>query len=247
MRLDRIVKFLSLSFLLFFMASCGGDNRYIPNVENIPDDLEIIRFDQEFAQFDTTKTKENIEVMTSKYPDFSPLFFGDILGGNMINDIPGNTNAFWAQNDSFYTSLCDTIHIVYPNMQAHEEDLKKVFQFYRYYFPLDSTHINKIYTYASIYRYGLVVMDDYVAVGLDFFLGENHKDYILVNNLRHAYVRRTLTPEHLTASIANAVATDVIEQTIPAPTPKLIDEMLYNGKVKYLIRIGKHLSTILRR
>ena len=234
MRLDRIAKFLSLAFLLFFIASCGEDSRYIPNVENIPDDLQIIRFDQAFAKFDTTDAAGSIKKLEEQHPDFSNLFLGDILGGNIIQDIEGNTSAFWAQNDSFYRKLCDTINIVYPDMKQQEESLKKIFQFYRYYFPQDSTPLNKIYTYASIYRYGMVVMDDYVAVGLDFFLGEDHIDYQYVGNLRHAYIRRTLTPEHLPANLANAIATDFIEQTVPSPTPKLINEMIYNGKVFYV-------------
>lgn len=228
-------KFFILLILAYSLMSCGGDSRYIPDVSKIDAPMEVQRFDRDFFAMDTANLAASMQQLYSKYPDFAPIFINHVLGGALVGDTLGNTRAFLAY--PYSRKLYDTTQIVYANDASLQAEMSELAKFYRYYFPKDSTPIRRLYTFVSIYKYGIIVLDDAVAVGLDFFLGEQHADYQSVENLRHSYVRRTLTPAHLTAQIAYAIADDIIETQTKRSGHRLIDYMLHNGKKFYLTRL----------
>ena len=221
------------------LASCGdSDSRYIPDVSKVSGEVSVERFERDFFAMDSTNMTASMQLLEKKHPHFAPLFINDILGGRMLSDsmfndtVVANTRAFLSYPYSRW--LYDTTQLVYPDNNKLQAEMQDLLRYYNYYFPKDSTPIKKLYTFISVYKYGIIVMDDYVAVGLDFFLGEGHQDYTGVENLRHAYVRRTLTPEHLSTQIAAAIADDIVETASPRLGNKLIDHMLNNGKKLYL-------------
>lgn len=234
--LGRSAKFLLVLLLgSGLWGGCSGDGRYIPDVSGIEAPFRLVRFERDFFAMDSTRMPESLQKLYQSSPEFAPIFVEQILGGAMSGDTVANTRAFLSY--PYSRRLYDTVELVYGNASGLERQLAQLAKYYRYYFPDDSTPISAVYTYISMYKYGIVVMDDYVAVGLDFFLGEQHADYAGIENLRHAYVRRTLTPEHLPAQVAYALADDILENEMQRPGYKLIDYMLHNGKKFYLSRL----------
>lgn len=220
-------------------ASCGNnDARYIPDVSKVSGEVKIERFERDFFAIDSTNMAASTQTLLNRHPNFAPIFINDILGGRMLSDsilndtVLANTRAFLSYPYSRW--LYDTTQLVYPDNNKLQAEMQDLLRYYNYYFPKDSTPITKLYTFISVYKYGIIVMDDYVAVGLDFFLGEGHQDYMGVDNLRHAYVRRTLTPQHLPTQIASAIADDIVETASPRIGNKLVDHILNNGKKFYL-------------
>jgi len=69
-----------------------------------------------------------------------------------------------------------------------------------------------------------------VGIGLDFFLGQGHSGYSL--DFFPNYIQRTMSREYLVSKTMKALANDMVG---PPSGSKLIDHMVANGKVLYIL------------
>src|ERR1043166_3383333 len=67
-----------LSFLLLLLACNNGSNT--PDVSRIKVDLEVQRFENDFFSIDTNNVSPGLQSLYKKYPSFTPVFFGGVLG-----------------------------------------------------------------------------------------------------------------------------------------------------------------------
>ena len=112
-------------------------------------------------------------------------------------------------------------------------------KYYAYYFSDNKNPFERVYTYTSAYQFGCFTnpndKEAYVAVGLDYALGENHKAYIHTENLRYQYIRQRLTKDNLPVLAAEAVVNDIMDAEVKLGGNYFIDHMIYNGKKYFLV------------
>jgi hypothetical protein len=229
------LKFLILISVASFIASCGNDedDKNTPDVSNIQAPVTILRFEQDLFAIDTNNAVVGIQNLEAKYPKVADQFFGAIIAAKQPKEVPPQYYGMVRQflTDSFVRKTADTTQIVFKNFDRYKNELEQAARFYKYYFP-QQPNLTFI-TFVSQYNYDVFPFGkDTIGIGLDFYLGEKHGDYENVENLRYSYVRRTLTPEHLTAK---AMRMQIAQMVGSEGGNKMLDIIVHNGKQLYIL------------
>ncbi|MBR9919885.1 MAG: hypothetical protein GYB31_03540 [Bacteroidetes bacterium] len=237
--LPQMFKTLSLAaavFVLLINSGCGRDKgKYIPDVSHINADVEIRRFEQDLFAIDTSQFESGLEAVQAAYPEFSAVFFGQILGSTDPRIAPEGHIPYVKGFVTFegIQKLYDTCQIVYPDLTEVEKGFEDAFRFFNYYFPEKVTPT--VTTFISEYTVAnFIYGENDLAVGLDFFLGEdypyarlnpsnpNFSNYLTRSNNRAHLISKTLLP--------------LVEDLVGPPAGnRLLDYMLNNGKKRYIL------------
>jgi hypothetical protein len=226
--------FFYLFGLLLLVAGCRND-RNIPDVSDIAVAVKIQRFEQDLFVIDTNNAAAALQQIETKYPAFSAVFFDEILDAdNPKVALQGKAaRVVDFTQDPFIRHLYDTVQVVFPDLEAIQEEFKQAFQFYKYYFPDKPTPT--VTTFVSGLDYAAFIYgEDALAVGLDGFLGADfpYAQYNPGNPNFSAYLTRTFNKEHLVAKTLQALINDLAG--VPTGT-KMLDLMIYNGKKLYVL------------
>ena len=221
---------------LIYFSSCQNEKRKnVPGVSEIQVDINIRRFEKDLFACDTNQMESALADIEAKYPDFSRIFFERILRSKDSIIAPQGHTAFLKGFVQFPSvrKLHDTVLVVYPDMDDILKEYRQAFQFYQYYFP--DKVVPSITTYLSEYTIGqFIYKDDAIAVGLDFFLGEDYPYHLYIpqNPNFSAYLTRTFNKEHLVEKSMRLIADDLIGDP---KGNRLLDYMVHYGKRLYLL------------
>ncbi len=212
------------------IQSCRPDGRRdVPDVSGIEADIAIRRFEQGLFGLDTSRMAAGLAGLGEAYPEFSPLFFEQVLGVS-----PEDT----AFARGFITHpamrrLYDTCQVLYGNMADIETELEEAFRFFRHYFPEEA--MPTVTTFISEYTVAAFVYgENDLAIGLDLFLGEAYP-YRQIgpgNPAFSEYLTRTFNRSHLASKAIQALADGLAG---PPPGNRLLDMMVHNGKKLYTL------------
>lgn len=223
--------------LFLLLASCRQDKN-IPDVSDVAVEVNIQRFEQDLFAIDTNNVAPGLQQIEAKYPTFSKIYFGELLGSTDERIAPQGHEAYMR---GFLTHpavrhLYDTTQVVFKDLSDLEKEFKQAFQFFKYYFPEQPTP--DVTTFMSEYSIGTFVFGDSshnsLAVGLDFFLGENYpyQKYNEGNSNFSAYLTRTFNRQHLVSKTLQPLIEDLVG---PPTGNRLLDLMVQNGKKLYLL------------
>jgi len=230
----RLLVFSLLLLIAVQSCQCNKSNDN-PNVSHIPVEVKIRRFEKDLFRLDTARMEEELERLEQAYPEFSEVYFGQVLGSKDTAIAPGGHPAYVK---GFIThpavrKLYDTTLLAFPDLEFLEKELKQAFQYLEHYFP--ETRTPDLTTFISEYTVaGFIYGDNSLAVGLDFFLGE-HYPYALYNpgnpNFSQ-YLVRTNNRDHITARALMPLVAELCGR--PAGN-RLLDHMVHNGKMLYIL------------
>lgn len=230
MRIERaklvLIFILSISFPLFFTSCQSDEVKNVPDVSKVGIDLKIIRLENAVSDLakDTLHFKEKYEALYKKHPQILDAYTKFVL------HLPDSNMLKGFVCDSFMRTVFDTTQKAFSDIKDIEKSLKKSFQFYKYYFP--NKPIPTIYTGVSAFNYGVLVLNDSsIFIGLDMFLGDKYRPYYLMET--PLYRIRTMNRNHLPSMIMRALADNSLQQQ--SIGTKMVDRILYNGKVFYLL------------
>jgi hypothetical protein len=224
-------KFLFPILLLPTLWACGaGDDKNTPDVSGIKVDVKIQRFERDLFALDTNNLEAGMAKLLLQYPQLFPLFTEQI-----IHDQSNPEELPAAALRNFVTApplhaLYDTVQQVYGDLKWLEKDISQMFRFYRYYFPQKPLpQVATIISEFSVdaFTYG----DSLCGIGLDMFLGENYPGYN--PEVFPQYLRRQFQKDYITLRLAKTMTQNVFGN-IP-PGKRLLDMMLYNGKMLYIV------------
>ncbi len=216
------------------LVSCGKDEK-VPNVSDIVVETTIRRFDQDLFSLDTGNIVVALKQLEAKYPEFSQIYFGQILGSTDSLIAPEGHPAYVKGFIRYpaVRQLYDTTQVVFGNFSDLQEQFHQAFQFLKYYFPNQPTP--DVTTFISEYSVAAFIYeDDQLAVGLDLFLGENYPylKYNPGNANFSAYLTRTFNKDHLVLKTLQPLVDDMLG----APRGnRLLDLMIHNGKELYIL------------
>ena len=133
-------------------------------------------------------------------------------------------------NDTIQKEIYNEINLVYPNLDDEKNDLIKFYNNFTSYFP--TYRLPRIITLISDVQYEnrVILADSLLLIGLDNYLGKNHRFYEGIP----LYIKEDLTRNHIIKDIALQYAIKF--------TPKLddytfLDKIIYHGKLLYYIDI----------
>ena len=238
MQTHKIINIFFPCIALFgILQACNTttkEQKYLPDVQKIEANMDIIRFDRLFFSIDTSRLEADLISLKKQHPSFTNGYLKTVLGvGNSLQE-PYIVKGYLNFADAKYTY--DTVQKVFNNMAQVEKELQDLARHYSYYFP-DSTPITKAYAYLSEYHGDRMAQpeDGFVGLPLDMSLGNGYPAYNLLKI--PLYDQRTCNKAHLVAKAANAVAQSITARHCQKGGNHLIDQMLYNGKYMYLTDI----------
>lgn len=197
-----------------FLFSCK-QNEKIPNaIAEIPVNIDILRFDREFAMTHPDKLVE----LKSRYPFFFP------------EEVP---DSIWLAklNDSLQQQLLRAVDSVFGSFEQEEHELKLLYKHLRYFFP-DKQIPDRIITLTSDVDYAnrIILADTLLLIALDNYLGSEHRFYSGFDR----YIAQGLDRKFLLRDVALTHTS----HHIPPPSDRsFLAQMIYHGKRLYLSRL----------
>lgn len=228
--------FLLLILIVLTQACECGKGKDIPDVSGLEADVAIKRFERDLFGADTLNFGQALQTLQQQYPEFGSIFFNQIMGANDPRIAPEGAEAYIKGyvTDQRVRRLYDTVQVVFPDLAWFEKDLEQSLKFYRYYFP-EQTPPREVVTFISEYTIaGFLFGENEIAVGLDFFLGEDYP-YLYYNpgNPNFSkYLTRTYNKDHLVMRCVKLLVQDLLGQT---NGNRMIDYMIHTGKELYLM------------
>ena len=223
--------FTLLFFSLFFINCDKGKN--IPDVSDISVDLDYRSFEKDLFAIDTNNIAKSYADLMTKYPVFGDIYFNQILKINDPRYAPQGKEAYLKGFVSHpaVRKLYDTVQVLYNDPNRVKSHFTEAFQFYKHYFPQEKTPT--VTTFLSEYSVAAFIYgENDLAVGLDFFLGDEYpyQNYNPGNDAFSAYLTRTFNEEHL---VSKAIRTMAEDKAGRIQGDKLLDFMVHNGKQLY--------------
>ncbi|MBT0606634.1 gliding motility lipoprotein GldB [Aequorivita echinoideorum] len=204
------MKFYALILFIFLLASCNDQSKVEKEIEAIPIDVQIDRFDKVFA----ATTEQNLPEVKRKYPIFFPQQFNDSIWIEKINDTLQN-------------QLEEEVVKKFPNDEYLEEVLEPLFQHIKYYFP-KFKNPNVVTIISDVdYRNKIILAENMLVIGLDNYLGSDHFFYEGIEK----YITKEMKPSQIGPDVAEVYARQFVA---PPKTRSLLSIMIYFGKKLYL-------------
>ena len=224
-------------FIVTLIYACSPDYKEdVPDVSDIQVDVELKRFEKDLFAIDTNDIGPGLAALEKKYPEFSTVFFENVIGSKNERVAPEGHEAFMQGFLTFpaIRHLYDTCMVLYNDMNQEKAEFEQAFKYFKYYFPDKKTP--DITTFISEYGYAAFIYgNNSLAVGLDFFLGADYP-YFQYNQGHPSfsdYLTRSFTRQHMATKTLNPLIDDLCGDE-PA-SGRLLDIMVHNGKKLYIL------------
>jgi hypothetical protein len=219
-----------LFFLGILFFSCQGQTEN--NVQLVPLEVKIERFDQAFAQLQGPLVKEQDDVWQKSYGVFYADFIPKMLGLDPSYPARWDQLAEVAQNPDF-AALKKEVQRVFPDLQAEERALGEALARFQGFFP-DQPLPKRFIAFFSGFQTQIPVGEDYVGIGLDLFLGADAPFYPALQFQIPRYISRRFTPENLVPRVMEGIIHDFWTESSQAEGT-FLHQMIEAGKKLYIL------------
>lgn len=202
-------KYLIPIVLLFFFMSCDKKDKIESEIEAIPVDIKVVRFDKIFFE-----TKPNdLPKVKKEFPFFFP---------------SGDNDAIWLDKmqNPLWLELYSEVQKKYSDFNVVKSELDDVFRHVKFYFP--QTRIPKVITVISEMDYNnkVIYADSLLIISLEMYLGRDHKFYQFPNYIKQNFEQKQIMPD--------VVASFSKRKMAPNLEKSFLSNMIYAGKELYL-------------
>lgn len=224
---------LSALLIPLIFSSCNNSNK-TPDVSNIKIALTTHRFDQELFNLDSTDYTSHLDSLIAKYPAFGENYIYGILGADA--KWSADTVARYIHNfTNDYRSIYDSAALVFKDFAPYEKEIKKAFQFLKFYFPAAQPP-KTIFTFIGpLDGTGIAAGEDIICVGLQLHLGKDFSIYktTLVEDTYPEYVSNRFAPDYIPLDCLKQLLQNMFPET--TDDKPLIQQMIEKGKRLYIL------------
>ena len=207
-------------FIFFLFVSCGT------NIEK-QKQVNIYRFEDILFNSTNDNIEKNRKVWEEEIGDFSKIYYSFLSRSNSLDSIDAELLSFI--NNFDMREVYDSINVKFEELEEIELDLSNSFKNFNLYF--SEYNRPKIISMFSGFNYGVIVQDSIVAVGLDFYLGENSIFYKRLNDPE--YLKYQKQSKFLVPNIMEAWYDSFFSYT--NMNINFISELIYKGKIMFLL------------
>lgn len=228
------MKKISPVLLAIIFMACGS-KKNTPDVSGIPVTAKIERFDTAFFAIDSNNVVVGLYQLNHEFPYFTSDFVTNILGAGPLNDTNKTAFIVTRQFLSSYWLVKDSIEQRFKNVDWLEKELKKSFQFVKYYFPKYSLP-PKVVAYIGPFDAPGAALTRYtLAIGLQLYAGRDFSFYKSVQGqeLYPVYISRRFEPQYITPNCMKAICEDIFPDN--SGEKPLIQQMIEKGKYWWLL------------
>ena len=214
-----------IGILLILFVSCTESEGYkkklkvsFKNLE--PQEVEIIEFNKVLFALDTANFEAEYRALLPKYPE-------------ILFDDPDEQEISYMKDfitDTFLIKINELVNVTFPDIELVANEVKGVYQHYKYYFPDWAVTPTFTYVSADYYNRPISISEESVMIALDFYL--SNKDLVYDKIGLPRYISRRCQPFSLTRDLAEAFYYynhDRINQK------SVLAEMIEQGKRLYFI------------
>lgn len=219
--------FLVLFFHLFLLTACKGQNTKVTPVKaDAP--VTIIRFDKEIHQLVENEDSLRFNETAANHPEMFGIFGKGVLNMQSV-DRPG----FQDKLINFFSeptlwALYNSAMEKFTDISAMELQLGDGFAFIRNHFP--AIRIPSVYMHVSGLNQNILVGENVLSASIDKYMG---KDFPLYEDFFYEYERRLMTGSHIVPDYLAGLI--LSEYPFEENENVLLDRMIHEGKIKYLI------------
>ena len=200
----------AIFIILFAFFGCNEGPKVSEDVQKIKVDLQVNRFDTQFAE----TTPEDLPVLKKQYPYLFPAQYPDSV---------------WVakMKDTIQMELLSEVQKTFSDFSEEEQSLELLFKHIKYYFP--KFEAPKVVTVTSDVDYSnrIILTDTLLLIGLDNYLGPEHRFYRDIQR----YISADLDRKYLAVDVASAFA----KKVVPKPQERsFLAQLIYYGKELYL-------------
>lgn len=202
-------KIIFIITLILFITSCDKKSKVKKEVEAIPVELKVERFDKLF--FETAP--KDLGKLKKEFPFFFP---------------SGTDDSVWLEKmqNPLWRELYGEVQKKYSNFEPVQKELETLFKHIKYNFP--KTKTPKVITVISEMDYNnkVIYTDSLLIISLELYLGKEHKFYQFPKYLKQNFEQKQIMPDVVSSFSTNKIAS-VTDKT-------LLSQMIYFGKQLYL-------------
>jgi len=217
-------RYLFLAVFVGLFSCQSSDNTCSLDAERLERrvDVEIHRLEQEFI---VAKSTEEFLFLLEKYPEITERVLeqasypsADSLAKELLR----------ANQDSSFQALNDAVAKEFATISDIQVELEQAFAYLKSYYP--DFKAPKVYTYVSGFGLDLLVEEDILVIGLDYFLPSDHVfQPDLPKYIGSRYERKYLVP-----MIVLAISSRYNE--VDSKDNSLLAEMIYYGKAYHFVK-----------
>ena len=201
-------------FILTILASlalfsCDKKSKAEREIENIPLDITVNRFDKAFFE---TKPQD-LQKLKVQYPIFFPV---------------GNDDSVWIEKmqNPLWRELYTEVEKKYSDFSSQTTEIESLFKHIKHYFP--ETKTPKVYTVISEmdYHNKVIYLNNMLVISLELYLGKEHKFYEFPEYLKQNFESNQMLPDIVDAYSVSKIA--------PPSDETFLAQMIYSGKKLYI-------------
>ena len=192
----------------FVFIGCENKDKIAEEVNMIALDLRVSRFDNVFAN----SSASDIPNLRIEYPYLFPA-----------------PDSVWIAKlqDSLQIELRQEVKTEFADFEKETVDIELLFKYIKYYFPKYPVPSVITVTNDVDYNNRIILADSLLLIGLDNYLGPEHKYYSGLQN----FIAKDMNRDFIVSNIASAFANKVVSR------PKertFLAQIIYYGKILYL-------------
>jgi gliding motility-associated lipoprotein GldB len=200
--------FFTIILFGFSISSCDKKTKIEKQVEEIPVEIKVVRFDKAFFE----AKPQDLPFLKADYP-----FFFEGTDDNVLID--KMKNPLWRE-------LYQEVQKKFPDFSKQTKEIETLFQHIQFYFPKTQTPICYTVIGEMDYLYKTIYANDKIIISLELYLGKEHKFYEFPAYIKQNFEERQMMPDLVTSFALRA---------IPVSEDKsFLSEMIYYGKELYL-------------
>ena len=195
--------------MLCILASCDKKSKVEAIVKDIPLQLSVTRFEQDFFE----AKPADLQKLKAQYPAFFPKEVADSVWTNKMK------NPLWRE-------LYNEVQIKYSNFEPQTKAIAAFLQHAKYYFPQTKTPKITTLIYEMDFNTKAIYADSIILIPLEMYLGKSHKFYEFPD-----YQKQSLESSQILPDLAGSFAQTKIR---PSKDKTLLSLMIQAGKELYI-------------
>lgn len=195
--------------MLCILASCDKKSKVEAIVKDIPIQLSVTRFEQDFFE----AKPSDLQKLKAQYPAFFPKEVADSVWTNKMK------NPLWRE-------LYNEVQIKYSNFEPQTKAIAAFLQHAKYYFPQTKTPKITTLIYEMDFNTKAIYADSIILIPLEMYLGKSHKFYEFPD-----YQKQSLESSQILPDLAGSFAQTKIR---PSKDKTLLSLMIQAGKELYI-------------
>ena len=223
-------KIIFIFFATAFIACNHKKN--IPDVSNIPMQLNLQRFERDFFKLDTNNIVASLDTLQKKYPSFLNDYLYNILGSTPQPDSVVRYVRLFTRE---FRGVYEASQKQFSSFEKEQQEIENSFRFIKHYFPQYPLPKNIITFIGPLDGTANALTSSGMAIGLHGYLGKDFEAYQseYISQVYPAYKSRKFEPQYAAVNCVKNIIEDMYpDKSVGRP---LIERMVEAGKRLYVL------------